>query len=301
MKPQQEWGRFGWHGIAFDMPEDWCPGRLDGDFRNGYVRIEDEIEVRAELRWETGRRRRASASQFVDNYVKQVRRKTRRQDPNPTVERDRYVKELGDLDHEVFTWRGVYNAHSLIAVCRETRRVVHLRVFFEEGNERKALARRMFASLAPGPRDGLAEWSAFGFRFVVREDWRLESSGLRTGCVQFVFSDGDDELEVARFSLAEMVLRERGLEGWLRSTLRKALRKFRFETKETEYEGCPAVRCEGVMRLTARPLGLFRRRRRLRVLAWHREDADKILVVRLVNATPNDPQVEEIADSVSLS
>ncbi|MFW6162414.1 MAG: hypothetical protein ACODAJ_06560 [Planctomycetota bacterium] len=301
MNSEQEWGRFGWHGIAFEMPQDWCPGRLDGDFRNGYVRIEDETEVRAELRWETGRRRRASASQFVDNYIKQVRRKTRRKDPDPTIERDRYVKALGDLDHEVFTWRGVYNAHSLMAVCPTTRRVVHLRVFFEEGQEQKALTRRMFASLEPEPREGLAEWSAFGFRFLVGEQWQMESSGLRTGCLQFLFADGDDELEVARFSLARMVLRDKGLEPWLRSTMRKTLRKFRLETEETEYEGWPAVRCEGALRLVARPLGLFRRRRRVRVLAWHREDVDKIVVVRLVTTTADDPQLEAIAESISLT
>ncbi len=128
MKGPVEWGRFGWHGVAFDMPEDWCPGRLEGDFANGYVRIEDETEVRAELRWETARRRVAPASKFVDSYIRQVRKKTRRQDPDPQIERDRCVKQLGDVDHEVFTWRGVFSAHSLLAVCPTTRRVVHLRV-----------------------------------------------------------------------------------------------------------------------------------------------------------------------------
>ena len=67
-----------WHGIAFDMPSEWCPGRFEGDFANGYVRVEDETEIRLELRWETAGRRVAKASTLVDNYVKQVRKKTRR-------------------------------------------------------------------------------------------------------------------------------------------------------------------------------------------------------------------------------
>ncbi len=298
MKGPVEWGRFGWHGVAFDMPEDWCPGRLEGDFANGYVRIEDETEVRAELRWETARRRVAPASKFVDSYIRQVRKKTRRQDPDPQIERDRCVKQLGDVDHEVFTWRGVFSAHSLLAVCPTTRRVVHLRVFFEEGREHRKLARRMFASLTTGPRDGKMEWSAFGFRFLVGDDWRLDTSGLRTGCLQFLFANGDDELEVTRFSLAEMVLRDTTLDTWFRRTYRKAVRKFRIETQESDYQGCPAVRCEGVMKLTARPFGLFRRKRRLRALAWHDVEADKILAVRLSTRTVEDPQLEEIAATV---
>ncbi len=295
-----EWGRFGWQGIAFDMPEAWCPGRLDGDFANGYVRIEDETEVRAELKWETAGRRVAPASKFVDNYIRQVRKKTRRKDPDPQLERDRCVKALGELDHEVFTWRGAHNAHSVLAVCPTTRRVVHVRIFFEAGREQRSLTRRMFATLTTGPRDGLAEWSAFGFRFFVGDGWRLDQSGLRTGCVKFQFADGDDELEVTRFSLAEMQLRATTLEKWFRSTFHKALRKFRFETKESRFQGCPAVRCEGVMKLTARPFGLLRRKRRVRALARYVEDADKILVVRLVTRAPGDSQLEAVAESISL-
>ena len=299
MEGQVEWGRFGWQGISFDMPEDWCPGRLEGDFTNGYVRLEDETKVRAELRWETARRRSPTASQFVDNYIKQVRKKTRRKDPDPRIERDRCVKQLGDQDHEVFSWRGIYSAHSLMAVCPVTRRLVHLRVFFEGGGVLKGLARRMFATLTTGPHEGQAEWSAFGFRFVAADDWRLDQSGLRTGCLQFIFADGENELEVTRFSLAGMLLGKTTFEKWFRSTFHKALRKFRFETTEGEYRGCRAIRCEGLMKLMARPFGLLRRRRRVRALAWHEEEDDKILVVRVMTTTPNDPQLEAIADSVS--
>lgn len=293
-----EWGRFGWHGIALDMPSDWCPGRFEGDFANGYVRVEDETEIRLEVRWETAGRRVSKASKLVDNYIKQVRKKTRRQDPNPEVDRDRCVKRLAHLDHEVFTWRGAYNAHSVLAVCPDTRRVVHLRVFFED-DELRHLTRRVFASLTTGPKDGKAEWNAFGFGFVVGDDWKLDTSGLRTGCLQFVFNRDSDELEVTRFSLAGMLLRETDLDTWFRRTFHKALRKFRYETHADDYCGYRALRCRGVMKLTARPFGLFRRRRHVTALAWHDTHADKVAVVRIVTTTANDPQVEAIAGSIS--
>ena len=299
MADEIEWGRFGWHGIAFDVPDDWCPGKLEGDFTNGYVRIEDETEVRAELRWETAKRRVAPASKLVDNYIKQARKKTRRKDPSPTIDRDRGVKRLGHLDHEAFTWRGAYNAHSLLAVCPTTRRVVHLRVFFDDADALKPLTRRIFGSLKTGPKDGKAEWSAFGFGFVAGDSWRLETSGLRTGCLQFLFADGEDELEVTRFSLAEILLREATLEKWFRGTFHKALRKFRFETRADRFRELAALRCEGVMKWRARPFGLFRRKRRLRAVAWHDVELDKVFVVRLVTTTPDDPQLEAIAGSVS--
>jgi len=299
MAGQTQWERFGWHGIALDVPSGWCPGRLEGDFASGYVRVEDETDVRLELRWESAGRRPAPAAKLVDNYVKQVRRKTRRTDPNPEVTRDRYIRKLDAFDHEVFTWRGAYSAHSLIVVCPETRRVVHLRVFFTDDDDLKKLTRRIFASLVPEPRDGQAEWSAFGLRFQVGSSWRLEESGLRTGCLRFLFGDGTDELEVVRFSLAELLLRQTTLAKWFTSSFAKALRKFRYETQPCDYGGAPAVRCAGVMRWRARPMGLFRRKRLVVALAWHRQQEDKILVVRLVSTTPNDPRLEAVAGSIT--
>ena len=299
MEGQEQWAPLGWQGIGLVVPSTWCPGRLEGDFANGYLRVEDESDVRLELRWETAGRRAPPATKLVDKYVKQLRKKCRRSTPEAQVVRDMAVRRLAHLDHEAFTWQGEFSAHSLIAVCPETRRVVHVRVFFREGETRKSLARRIFGSLSTAPEDGQVEWSAFGFRFRVPSSWRLEESGLRTGCLRFVFKIDNDELEVVRFSLAEMLLREVPLAKWFADTFRKGLRKYRYETRSADYRGCPAVRCEGVMRMMARPMGFFRRKRRLAALAWHGQDIDKILVVRIVTATPNDPQLEAVAGSMT--
>ena len=58
MAHDDEWTRLAWQGIAFDTPADWCPGQLQGSFETGYLRVEDELNIRLELRWEPlGRRR----------------------------------------------------------------------------------------------------------------------------------------------------------------------------------------------------------------------------------------------------
>ncbi|HPD15202.1 MAG TPA: hypothetical protein PLE19_09640 [Planctomycetota bacterium] len=298
MKEQQEWSRLAWHGIAFDVPDDWCPGSVEGDYANGYLRVEDEASVRLELRWETPRRGAPSASDLVDSYLKQTRKKLPRGAPEPRVDRGRAIRELAGLDHEAFTWRGGFRAHSVLLVAPGAARVVHARVFFEEGNEEKALARRIFGSLRVGPHDGLEEWSVFGLSFRMPQEWRLEHSSLRTGCLQLVFQAGGDQLEVARQSLAEFTLRKAALAQWLEGFFAKAWSTYRLSSEPAEYRGHPAARCTGVQSLRARPLAALRRRRHATALAWHCPQADKLFALRCDSTTPDDPRVAACAATI---
>jgi hypothetical protein len=298
MAQDTQWSRLGWQGIALDVPADWCPGRLTGDFASGYLRVEDEWRVRLELRWETLRPPLPAASQLVDRFLDQCQRKLRRNDPQPQIARDRSVPGLDALDHEVFTWRGGFAAHSLMAVCPATHRAVHVRVFVEAGDELKELTRRVFASLVTAPREDLCEWSVFDLRCQVPASWQLTSSALRTGCLQLAFRHGRDELEVSRFSLAELSLRKATLSQWFGRTFAKPLRGIHLETREDRYRDHAALRCQGLSRTRGRPLGFLRRPRHLTALAWHCQAADRFFVVRLVAANANDTRVRSVADTV---
>jgi len=298
MKAVREWDRIGWHGISFDVPADWCPGKVEGDYANGYMRVEDELRVRLEVKWETVRGRLPEASRLVENYLRQSRKKMRRGAIEPRIDRGRYVPALKSVDHEAFTWRGDFNAHSLLFVAGSSSRIVHLRVFFEEGDEQRELTRRIFASVCGEPVDGRDEWGAFGLRFRVESSWRLEESALRTGCLRLLFRDGPDELEVVRLSLAEVVLRKLGLGEWFAEFFAKRLRGFAFETTSWEREGEEGIRCAGVLRLRARPLGLFRGRRHLSAVAWHCRQNDKVHALRLVSGSPDDERLDACAASV---
>jgi len=302
MKQQEQFARLAWHGIAVDVPEEWCPASLEGTFDSGYLRVEDETQVRLELRWESPGRTPPPAADLVDGYLKQARKKLPRGSPEPAVDRGRSVPGLGHLDHEAFTWRGGFNAHSLLVVAPEPRRVVHVRVFFsDEEKHHRSLARRIFASLRLGPRDGQYEWAAFGLRFGVPQDCRLERSSLRTGCLQFVFqAGGGDQLEVVRQSLAEITLRKATLEQWLRGVFAKPLRSFRCAPLgDGAYRGHEAVRLAGEVSLRARPLAVLRRRRHATVLGWHCPQADKLFAIRCESAVPGDPRVAACAGSIT--
>lgn len=299
MAHDDEWTRLAWQGIAFDTPADWCPGQLQGSFETGYLRVEDELNIRLELRWEPLGRRRAAASALVDNYLRLAHKKLGRKAPRPTIDRDREIRKLRPVDHEAFTWRGAFNAHSLVLVCPESRRGIHLRVFFTPGHELKRLTRRIFESVTTVAADGLTEWSAFDFGFRIARSWRLESSALRTGCLQLAFRDGRDQLEASRFSLAEIVLRKAPMDKWFARTFAKALRGFDYTLAEGTYGGHAALRCEGRSSRLSRPLGILRRRRHVTALAWHCGEADKLFTVRAVSDVGGEPRVAACADTIA--
>lgn len=313
MQGQVRWVRLGWQGVALEVPEDWCPGSIEGDYANGYLRVEDETHVRLELRWETAARGVPAASRLVDAYLKQSLRKLPRGSPEPAIDRDRTIKELAAVDHEAFTWRGAprqvqgapgaprggYNAHSLLLVVPEARRAVHLRVFFDAADDMKALARRLFGSVRVAAGDAPLEWAVFGLRFLLPAAWRLEQSALRTGVLKFVFRAGNDELEVMRQSLAGITLKGTSLEAWLLAQFAKALRGFRWSSRSESYRGHGAARCGGPLSLRARPLALFRRRRYASALAWHCPQADKLFALRCESFQADDPRLAACADSIA--
>ncbi|MFP4058415.1 MAG: hypothetical protein ACLF0G_16225 [Candidatus Brocadiia bacterium] len=298
MTGRTQWSRLGWHGIVLEVPAEWCPGRLEGDRANGYLRVEDETRIRLELRWETPRRGKSSARRLVDNYLERTRKKLGRKAPQPKVDRHRYVPQLGDVDHEVFTWRGGFHAHSLLFVCPQSNRVVHVRVFFEPGREARGLVRRIFASARTTGEGEKDEWSVFGLRFLAGPAWRLERSALRTGCLQMVFRRGREELEVARVSLAEVVLRDQSLRQWFVAFFAKLLKRCRYELSAQDYRQHPAVRCTGQVRPGSLLLGLFRRRLHVTALAWHCAADDKVFVVRVLSRSPRDPEAAGVAETV---
>jgi hypothetical protein len=297
MDTRTEWTRLGWQGISLDMPADWCPSRLEGSHANGYLQVDDETKPRLELRWGTLGRKALPAEALVEDYLKQTRKKLGRRAADATCTRGRYVPTLSGVDHEAFTWRGDFNAHSLLMVCPDTRRMVHVRVFFE-AKELKALTRRIFGSVSTASEDGRDDWSVFGMHFRVSRSWQLGRSLMRTGSLQFFFTDGQDDLEVARVSLASMALRKGGLDAWIAGFFAKVLRRFQAGTREDVFRGHPAVRCEGRMRLGGIPFGIFRGRRHVTILTWHCEADDKIYAVRMVTRKPSDPRVDLCAGTI---
>ena len=42
-----EWADFGWQGVCLRVPDEWNLGKVDGDAKSGYARLDDSEIVRA--------------------------------------------------------------------------------------------------------------------------------------------------------------------------------------------------------------------------------------------------------------
>ena len=119
----EKWSNFGWQGLYLRIPSDWNLGRVTGDRKSGYARLDDAEIVRAELEWretKSSSRRPSPISQIVDRYVDGLEKKARKSGTPLTVQRQaKFLKDKTWLAHSDYRsllgtrisvptiWRGV--------------------------------------------------------------------------------------------------------------------------------------------------------------------------------------------------
>lgn len=276
--PQQDWKPFAWQGIRIETPPDWSLGSVNGDARKGRFRLDDEELVRLEAQWERGRDR-TDLGPLVENHIRGLQRAAKKQKITFRSERDVAIALPPDLEATCFEWRGDYKAYNLLTFCPECKRVLLVRVLARSGERLRPVAARVFESLRDHPSQGVTPWAVYGLELEVPERFALETSALTLQRIELVFRSGRDQAAAARFSLAEMQLRNTTLEDWFTRRYEKELRACRrMLVEEEEYRGHEALR------FTANPggglLGLLSRPQTLVGRIWRCPEEDKILVAR---------------------
>lgn len=298
---RRDWTDFGWQGMRLRVPDDWNLGRLDGDYRTGYVRLDDAEIVRAEVEWREGRSRdgsRLSLNSLVDRYLENLAKKAQKTGMRFAAKRDsRFVADqrwLEGSEHQLFTWEADFRAYNLARACPGCGRVVLLRVLARLDEDLADLAAEVFSSLEDHPPGDQVFWGVYGMRFSMPAAFTLANSALRSGHLQLTFEEGRQVCQVHRLSLAHLLLRGGKLEDWHPFFFKKQLRDFHVAVSPDRLHGHPGMRLEGKprsrWRQVMRPLPWLNPRPRQFVesCAWHCETADKICVVDYLYRRPKD-------------
>ncbi|MBT3343931.1 MAG: hypothetical protein HN712_17510 [Gemmatimonadetes bacterium] len=293
---------FGWQGLRLRVPEEWNLGKVDGDAKSGYARLDDAEIVRAEIEWRTlplgGH---VTVEDLVDRYIAQLQKKAKKADLDFSCERRaRFLTDkrwLEGASYETFIWEADFRAYNLAKRHPTSNRVVLMRVLakHDEPTSRMAhLADEIFRSLEDEPRDGHGVyWGIYGLDFEMPGDFGLQEHQLRSGHIRLSFERGTGRdqhvVQVHRVSMAQMLLQDTDLATWYRSFFHKELKELKIETTPAvvqagggEHEGliidgAPRSR----FRMLLRPLPLVnpRPRRHLHAVLWHCEEANRICLV----------------------
>ena len=288
-REQIRWADFGWQGIRLRVPEEWNLGRVDGDQKSGYVRLDDAEIVRAEVEWrETKGRSAESVPGLVERYVENLEKKAGKTGISFAVQRRaRFLRDkrwLEGRDYEVFTWEADFRAYNL-AIKSRSGRVLLLRVLAHLDENLEELAEEVFRSLDDQFQDDLWLWSVYGLEFSMPADFKLESQELKSGHIQLSFQKEKDVCRVQRLSLAQMLLKRGELKEWYPVFFKKQLRDMEAELSAEGVREHSGLRVAGKprsrWRQLLRPLPFInpRPRQYMDSLVWHCDRANKICVV----------------------
>lgn len=304
-----DWTDFGWQGVHLRVPDEWNLGKVDGDAKSGYARLDDAEIVRAELEWrntpDKGRTR--PVSDLVDRYLDNLSKKAEKTDtPFSVTRRAKFLRDkrwLEGSEYEAFTWQADYLAYNLARICPDCGRIILMRILAKSGENFEQLADEIFRSLVCHDQDGQSFWSVYGMSFSVPDDLVLSKHELKSGHIQLMFEKKHTNCRVQRISMAQMLLKNATLAEWYPNFFRKSLRDFNYELKETVVGDHPGLRITGRpksrWRQLLRPLPLLnpRPRQYMDALAWHCEEGNRICVVE--HLFKKEKEREDLTDRLS--
>ncbi len=308
MKPTKD---FGWQGIRLRIPEEWNLGKVDGDAKSGYARLDDEELVRAEIEWRSlpvgGH---VTVEDLVDRYISNLEKKAAKSGLEFSCQRRaRFLSDkrwLEGSSYEAFIWEADFRAYNLARTHPGSRRVVLMRILARHDESVEAMSRladEIFQTLEDEPRSGEGVlWGVYGLNFHMAPDFKLEEHQLRSGHIRLSFERGSGrqqhQVNVHRVSMAELLLKDTDLATWYRSFFHKELRELLVETEPSSVDvqglehdalaisGMPRSR----LRMLLRPLPLVnpRPRRFLHAVLWHCEPSNRICLIEHLHRKRED-------------
>lgn len=288
-KERAVWNDFAWQGLRLQVPEEWNLGKVDGNFKSGYARLDDAEIVRVELEWRHIPGGGQAVSGLVDRYLESLRKKAGKADiPFNVTRRAKFLKDkrwLEGCDYETFLWEADFKAYNLARSFGLGQRVVLVRVLTRFNERLDDLVEAVFRSLEDQADEANFLWSVYGLGFYMPADYKLESHGLKSGHIQLSFQQDRHTVSVHRLSMANLLLKGTTLERWYSNFFAKQLRDFSYETVDEEVGEEQGVRVEGRprsrWRQLLRPLPFINPRPRLYLdgRIWHWEAANKICIV----------------------
>ena len=301
MKAKQktrQWTQIGWQGIRFPILAEWHLARVQGDRNKGYLRVDDDLRVRLELRWEKPAKRPGDFSEIAAGMLAQVEKFGRKKKTAYTLKRETWGASPPDKEFECFETRGEGVSYGCLMRCRTCGRTILGQVLGKPREDLKTIARRVFETLSDHPgEDDLDHWEVYDLRFSLPPRYRLQRTGMRTGALEMQFTDRKTEVDVRRFSLAGILLKEHTLKSFFIDQCYKELRQYDYQSAEVAVKGHDhGVALTGPKTLRARVLSNIGAKRYVHGYAWVCND--KIYMFRMTAANAEEPLFFQLAEHI---
>ena len=289
MKPLRysDWSLFGWHGLTLEVPLEWNPGKITGDFKAGSVRLDDPTLARLEIEWKDARgdeRVAPIVDRFVDGLTQSAGKEKKRIDINRNP--DAGWIDLPDARSPVFfAWQAEYRVHALAFYSLRSDRLLFVRIRTKPEEDARDIISRILNSIRDTSPDGHRTWALYDLVCSSPPLFSLETYDLKSGHLRLCFQHGQNILQVDRLSLAQVLLKRRTLLDWYQEFFRKSLRQVNLDARESSVGSHPGLLLRGKPKSRWRgllmPLPFWNVRPRLNMEArvWICNQVNKIYAV----------------------
>ncbi len=237
----------GWQGYTLTVPEDWTIAAIGGDEAEGYLRLDGPDMPRCEVKWFAGKGP-TDIGEVVGNYLKEMTRKRRRNDPEVTVRRDTRLlgrRRGGRSQLECFSWESDQQAQGAAWRCPTCSRITIVQILGALDESLEELAQEVLLSIGDHPKDGWVTWAAYGLQCEAPEKFKLDGQKMMAGLIELNFVDETEHLSILRWGMADIVLANTTLVDWTRKELGKRLKNWSCRFEEAEVQGHAGVVISG--------------------------------------------------------
>ncbi len=276
---ENEWTQFGWYGICFSKPAEWELGKIEGDGQKGSLRIDDHMFNRIEMRWQK-HPSNLPVDKILSKHIRTLEKKSKKQGIQFRILANRDYQN-SSIKGKYFIWESDFTGVNVIAHSRKPSLLLLVCVLGRKGEHIEKKADRIFDSLQKHTNNvGKMFWSVFGFSFSTPAEFKLYSHKFLTGRLEFNFSQRDNTFLFERFSVANILLKEKSLSQY-------AIESCRNQFKNVDIEaGYPREgKTEEGIYTVGREFGRFKflKKRFFKSLFWHCPKSNHIFgVIELI-------------------
>lgn len=307
----QQWKRFGWQGVSCEIPSEWELSGLSGDHKEGYLRLDDPLMPRMELKWNKSKKKEPDLQSILDGYFKSVK-KTYEKDKELNINRDiNLIKKdefFKDRTVSFFHWKGDIRAFGAIWHCHECGRIIVIQIISQLREKVRDMVIRVINSVKDHPSGHISYWSVYNLGVDVPRRYNLDKQKLMSGYLLLSFVDGSRELAVERYGMADISLKNTKLQDWFRDSYDKKTKKYGFSTKHLsdhddvdqrlELAGQKTRLIDLIPFASAQFIDKIMRRKNLGAYVWHCRQSNRIFVVRCIAKRNALKTASEVAKSI---
>ncbi|HGJ65472.1 TPA: hypothetical protein ENS27_08805 [bacterium] len=308
--------KFGWQGITMEIPSNWELSALSGDYDNGYIRMDDENSSRMELKWSKTKEKKPDLQKILDEYFKGMRKRLGASADGLKIKRDVDLIKTEDFfknrDVIFYNWKTDVRANGAIWYCKECKRVVVIQLMGYLKENILSDTIRILESVHDHPEGQNNLWSAYNFSVEVPRRYQMDKRKLMSGYISFSFIDGSRTLNVERYGLADVILKNADLESWFRSYYSKELRKYGFSINEISQQE-PDLKRDYRLKMTGQAkrfidkipfsplfaIDKLLRRKQIASYFWHCEESNRVFIVTAMSKKGADELVTQVASSIN--